>query len=118
MPALLKGWIDRVFIGGWAYADTPDGGLEKKLRHLNVHLIALGAADQNTYSKRGYANAMQTQIDHGIFDYCGARVVTSALLLQPELEGLAGHLQVASDIGRQLFSNVPEETTQIRLACQ
>jgi NAD(P)H dehydrogenase (quinone) len=25
---------------------------------------------------------MKTQIDHGIFDYCGARVVTSELLLE------------------------------------
>ena len=103
MPGLLKGWIDRVFSNGWAYDDSQGDKVVKKLQHLNVHLVGIGGADAQTYARRGYDTAMKTQIDHGIFDYCGAPVVTSELLLQSD--GLDGalHLQTAGRIGRDVF---------------
>lgn len=85
-PALLKGWIDRVFANGWAYDESPQVGLVKKLGRLPVHLIAIGGADQRTYARHGYFGAMKLQIDHGIFGYCGAPVTTSELLLDTDLE--------------------------------
>lgn len=105
MPALLKGWIDRVFTGGWAY-DSQEGKLVKKLRHLRVHLVALGGGDAGTLERHGYAKAMQTQIDHGIFDYCGAQVITSHLLLDSENQDPAPHLDTAQTLGSQLFSHL------------
>jgi NAD(P)H dehydrogenase (quinone) len=51
MPALLKGWIDRVFTNGWAYDEDPNGKIEKKLGHLHVHLVAIGGADERTYAR-------------------------------------------------------------------
>lgn len=80
MPALMKGWIDRVFANGWAYVETADGKVEKRLQRLSVHLVGIGAADLKTYAKYGYDRAMQTQIDTGIFGFCGARVASSTLL--------------------------------------
>lgn len=104
MPGLLKGWIDRVFANGWAYDYSPDVGLVKKLRHLDVHLVGIGGGDEGTYERHGYFNAMKTQIDHGIFDYCGARVVTSQFLLATQLQDPAAHLDAAFAIGRKLFN--------------
>jgi len=101
MPALLKGWIDRVFANGWAFDFSADK-LEKKLGHLRVHLIGVGGADAGTYARHGYAEAMQTQIDHGIFDYCGARVLTSELMLESETQDPAIHLDAAHALGREL----------------
>lgn len=103
MPGLLKGWIDRVFSNGWAYDEIPGGKLEKKLGRLPVHLVALGGAGQRTYQRHGYSSAMKTQIDHGIFDYCGARIVTSELLLPSDMQGLTAHLDTAQAIGGRLF---------------
>lgn len=104
MPGLLKGWIDRVFSNGWAYNEDPGTKLQKKLQHLRVHLVAIGGATMRTYARHGYFGAMRTQIDHGIFDYCGARVVTSELLLPLETQGAAAQLDAALAIGRKLFS--------------
>ncbi|MCA0278959.1 MAG: NAD(P)H-dependent oxidoreductase [Proteobacteria bacterium] len=101
MPALLKGWIDRVFANGWAYDEGPDTKLVKRLRHLRVHLVAIGGAGMRTYARHGYFGAMKTQIDHGIFDYVGAEVATSELLL--ESESPQARLDTARTIGRNLF---------------
>jgi NAD(P)H dehydrogenase (quinone) len=103
MPALLKGWVDRVFSNGWAYAEGADARLTKKLRHLRVHLVGLAGAGAGTYARHGYTGAMKTQIEHGIFDYCGACVVTSRLLFDAHARDAAPHLEAARAIGRDLF---------------
>ncbi|MGE1172444.1 NAD(P)H-dependent oxidoreductase [Pseudomonas sp. BW7P1] len=102
MPALLKGWIDRVFSNGWAY-DFDGDSTHKKLGRLRVHLVALGGADARTYERHGYDAAMKTRIDHGIFDYCGATVTGSALLLESESSDPAIQLQAARELGLGLF---------------
>ncbi|MDR0259867.1 MAG: NAD(P)H-dependent oxidoreductase [Comamonas sp.] len=99
-PGLLKGWIDRVFTNGWAY-DHEERGIWQR---LPVHLVALGASSRKTYAKRGYDTAMKTQIEHGIFDYCGARVASASLLSQSD-EGFAqSHFDEARRIGAALFA--------------
>lgn len=105
MPGLLKGWIDRVFSNGWAFDFSPQSGLTKKLQRLQVNLVGIGGSDAPTFERHGYATAMRTQIDHGIFDYCGARVVGSELLLDTETSDPAPHLERADAIGRGLFDS-------------
>ncbi|WP_343712887.1 NAD(P)H-dependent oxidoreductase [Inquilinus sp.] len=104
MPGLMKGWIDRVFANGWAYDEVPGGRTEKKLGRLPVHLVGLGGADRGTYVRHGYDVAMRTQIDHGIFGYCGAPVATSELLLvPPDAVDPAEALAAARALGGRLF---------------
>ncbi|VVE70210.1 NAD(P)H dehydrogenase [Pandoraea captiosa] len=104
-PALLKGWIDRVFTQGWAYEDVALGKSLKKLQRLRVHLVASGGADQRTMARYGYFGAMKTQIDHGIFDYCGAQVVTSELLLASDSGYPEAHLETARAFGQRVFAH-------------
>lgn len=112
MPGLLKGWIDRVFTNGWAYDYGDNGKVIKKLRGRRVHLIGVGAADAGTYERHGYFDAMKTQIDHGIFDYCGALVSTSEFLLDADVQEVsAQHLISARAIGRKLFDAVERHDT-------
>lgn len=101
MPGLLKGWIDRVFAQGWAYDDRPEG-LEKKLGRLAVQLLAIGGADAGTYARHDYARAMQAQIDHGIFGYCGARLLGSETLLPQDAPEREAALRRAFAIGQAL----------------
>ncbi|GGC94536.1 NAD(P)H-dependent oxidoreductase [Chelatococcus reniformis] len=102
MPGQLKGWIDRVFVNGWAYEERDDGSVAKLLGRLRVHLVGIGAADDGVYERHGYGRAMRTQIDHGIFGYCGAPVLTSDVLLPSAAPFPASALARAGDIGRSI----------------
>ncbi|ALX66424.1 NAD(P)H-dependent oxidoreductase [Microbacterium sp. XT11] len=72
MPALLKGWIDRVFANGWAFTIGAEGGIRRQLGRLAVHVIAVAGDDAGVYERHEYERAMRTQIQHGIIDFCGA----------------------------------------------
>ncbi|TDQ83214.1 NAD(P)H dehydrogenase (quinone) [Dongia mobilis] len=63
-PATTKGWIDRVWNKDWAY----DGA---KLPHQKALLIGTAAGDEAGYLKRGYDEAMRTQLLVGVMNYCG-----------------------------------------------
>lgn len=107
MPGLLKGWIDRVFTNGWAYEDRPGGaGLVKRLGRLPVHLLAVAGAEQRAFEKRGYRTAMATQIETGIFDYCGAPIAQSEIIFGSETLDTAEHFTVARAFGRRVFDRV------------
>ncbi|MDA4572824.1 flavodoxin family protein, partial [Escherichia coli] len=64
-------------------------------------------AGQQMIDRRGYGAAMKTQIDQGIFDYCGAPVLSSTLLLDADSGMAEAHLQTAVDIGRKIGTPAP-----------
>ncbi|GAB1331924.1 NAD(P)H-dependent oxidoreductase [Streptomyces sennicomposti] len=84
MPALLKGWIDRVFVNGWAFEHSPASGLRPKLQGLTTHLLPIAGADSRAYERHGYESALRTQIEHGIIDYCGSRRGSTAFIYESE----------------------------------
>lgn len=64
MPAILKGWIDRVWNHGWAYG-------ARNYPHQRVLMIAIAGSGREAYEKRGYDTAIRTQLHTGILEYCG-----------------------------------------------
>lgn len=65
------------------------------------------------YARHGSFGAMRTQIDHGIFDFCGSTVITSELMLDSETPDPAPHLDLARRIGSGVFT---ADTTSDRAA--
>lgn len=90
MPAMMKGWIERIFTGGWAYqfgSGVPDRGKappSSLLRNIPTMLIGIGGTAEPTYAKYGYDDAMRTQIDVGTFAYCGITDIESHLIYDVE----------------------------------
>lgn len=98
MPALLKGWVDRVFSHGWAFELDADGKIVKKLQHLRIHIVGIAASDQDGFDRHGYTQSFQKQIAEGIVGYCGALLGYSGLIFGSESVPAQNHLSQASDI--------------------
>lgn len=104
MPAILKGWIDRVFIWDWAFK-IAGGKVVGTMRDIPVHVIGVGGGNDDGYEKHGYGVAFKTQIEHGIFRFCGLKRVDTHLLLESESANAAireAHLKTAFGLGEAL----------------
>ncbi|KQS75184.1 NAD(P)H dehydrogenase [Rhizobium sp. Leaf384] len=105
MPALMKGWIDRVFVHGWAFIEGPDNGMTRLLGRMKGHVVAIGGADRGTYERRGYLSALNVQIVQGIFGFCGMQTSGLDLLLPIDPSSTKDGLERAYDIGRLITGN-------------
>jgi NAD(P)H dehydrogenase (quinone) len=76
-PAILKGWIDRVFSLGFAFGFTPEawrGDISGRLplfRHKKALIISTTIFDEKSYEKQGMRAAMKVLIDDYMFRYPG-----------------------------------------------
>lgn len=63
VPAILKGWIDRVWNHGFAYGS-------RKYPHRRVWMIGVAGNRREDYAKRRYDEAMRISLDVGLLSYC------------------------------------------------
>lgn len=70
MPAMTKGWVDRVWTWGWAYdqLDNPEKSLQRP--RSGVLLIPAGARSDEMENE-GYLAALETAWIKGTFGYFG-----------------------------------------------
>ncbi|MDV8022798.1 NAD(P)H-dependent oxidoreductase [Rhodococcus sp. IEGM 1330] len=106
MPALLKGWIDRVFVSGWAYDITPDSGFVKKLDRLTVHLVSLAGDDADSFERHGIDAAFRTQIERGIVEYCGATVGSTTFLHETDARSRDALAEEIADLASAIAARV------------
>jgi len=111
-PAVLKGWVDRVFCEGWAYTFEP-GVSRGRLKDRPTLLVGVAGSRESTYKKYGYGEAMRVQIDVGILGYCGLRDVETHVLFDVEQspENRTRYLSEAREIGRKFLS--PERQRRV-----
>lgn len=64
IPAMLKGYIDRVWNYGFAYGDA-------KLHHKQALWLALAGASEEHFAKRSYDQVISHSLNIGIADYSG-----------------------------------------------
>jgi NAD(P)H dehydrogenase (quinone) len=102
MPALMKGWIDRVFTGGWAYGNGEDGKVRGLMTDRPVLLLMTAGSDAAGLDRHGYRDAMLAQMVRGIFGYCGIRDVRPVWFHDVESPDAAirrDHLEAAGRLG-------------------
>lgn len=108
MPALLKGWIDRVFVGGWAYDATPGAAQFGMLERLRIDLVIVAGDDTESFERHGIREAVRTQIERGIIEYSGATHGSTDYVFESDTKD-AGIL--ASEI-RELSEKVAERAAE------
>ncbi len=74
MPAMLKGYIDRVFSLKFAYDITEDGvvGL---LKGKKAFIVSTTGASKEDYEKMGAFKMMKMSMDMAIFEFSGMEVI-------------------------------------------
>jgi len=70
MPAMTKGWVDRVFTWGWAYdqLENPEKSLQRPRSGL---LLIPAGARSDEMERRGHLDALETAWIKGTFGYFG-----------------------------------------------
>ncbi|WP_298918977.1 NAD(P)H-dependent oxidoreductase [uncultured Roseobacter sp.] len=70
MPAMTKGWVDRVWSWGWAYDQLADPEVSLQRPRTGIFLIPAGARSDEM-SEMGYRTALETTLIKGTFGYFG-----------------------------------------------
>jgi NAD(P)H dehydrogenase (quinone) len=104
MPAVLKGWIDRVFIRGWAY-----GRAEGDCPIRGLHFVALAAFGQEPFERRGYRQAMAQQWIEGLADYMKTGASGLHNLYESESSDPAVHARIV-DQAREIGAAIATTT--------
>ncbi len=74
LPAMMKGYIDRVFSYGFAY--RYDQGIQKGLlKGKKTVIINTHGKSHEEYEKMGMDKALTLTSDHGIFIYSGLEII-------------------------------------------
>jgi NAD(P)H dehydrogenase (quinone) len=73
-PAILKGYIDRVFINGFAFKINGHGP-EGLLKGKKVRLITTAGMTEESLKKSNIYEGLKITQDHGVFEFCGMEVL-------------------------------------------
>ncbi|MBU4304021.1 MAG: NAD(P)H-dependent oxidoreductase [Candidatus Omnitrophica bacterium] len=74
MPAVIKGYIDRVFSYGFAYA-VDKNSVKGLLNGKKVMIFNTTGGPEENYKDMGYGAALKATIEKGIFEFCGMQVI-------------------------------------------
>ncbi|MGW6914743.1 NAD(P)H oxidoreductase [Kitasatospora sp. NPDC054939] len=75
LPAVLKGWIDRVWNYGFAY-----GRSRPRLGGKRMLWLGLSSYSREQYAELGWSEVMDRQLRVGISEFCGIRDVSVAVV--------------------------------------
>ncbi|MCC8181246.1 MAG: NAD(P)H-dependent oxidoreductase [Planctomycetes bacterium] len=106
LPAIFKGWIDRVFCYGFAYAHDSRGVRPLLNGKKAIIINTTGSPEQAGYSDTGFRDAMEKLIEKGIYSFVGLDIIWRRMFFQVPTAGDAARRQMIdslhSDIRRLL----------------
>lgn len=82
MPAILKGWIDRVFSYGFAYGHDSKGVRALLAGKKAVVINTTGGDKKTGYGDTGYQDAFINLVDRGIYSFTGLDVILHRFFYQ------------------------------------
>lgn len=96
LPAILKGYVDRVFSYGFAYRYNQAGEIEGLLKGKKRFLVTTHGTPNAYYDSTGMTQALQETTDSGIFNFCGITEVNHLFFgAVPSVDDKAPHEMLA-----------------------
>lgn len=96
-PAMLKGYLDRVFSHGFAYK-TDDNGSEGLLNDKKMLQFVTFGNNIYEYQQKGFIQAFDHTLVNGLFNYCGITDIHSHFF---------GDIHIINDkLRKQILENV------------
>ncbi len=75
MPAILKGYIDRVFSRGFAYSISENGAVKGELSGKKAIIFNTTGGAREQYERLGYKEALRRTVESGVLQLCGLEIV-------------------------------------------
>lgn len=102
LPAIIKGYVDRIFSYGFAYQYNAEGGVDKLLLGKKGVIINTHGTPAGIYDAIGMTNSLKQTSNEGIFDLCGIELVDHIIF--------GGVTTVATDDDRKAMLTQVKET--------
>jgi len=105
-PAILKGWIDRVFLENFAFRFLEGGRVEGLLRHEGALVLNTAGGGGPLYLALGFDGPLQKTFCDWTLKVCGVRRVKRVIFHEVVKAGDAarsGYLRKARNAGRTFF---------------
>lgn len=100
MPAILKGYIDRVFDYNFPFQINEKGFPVKLLKGKKGVLISTFGHPYDYYEKEGYLAAFEKTMDLGVFDYVGIEVIRHFYFGAPARKSAEERKKDLEELGR------------------
>ncbi|KZF08551.1 MAG: NAD(P)H-dependent oxidoreductase [Rhodococcus sp. (in: high G+C Gram-positive bacteria)] len=117
MPAILKGWVDRVFVEGFGYGIRHDSGIHASggtrrygdglMAGRRALIVTSMGGSEHTVSGRGINGSLDEllfPIQHGLFWYTGMSVLPPVLVPSADRITAEGYAEAESLLHRRLDS--------------
>lgn len=105
MPAILKGYMDRVLASGFAFEYTDDGPIGL-LKGKKAFVFQTAGDSEEWLAARDLITAVRKSIDVGILNYCGLEVVDHKIM--------PGIHDVSDETRKQYLSDVQQSIALVR----
>lgn len=82
MPAIMKGWIDRVFSYGFAYGHDSRGVRPLLSGKKAILINTAGGTELESYEKTGFGDALKKLNDIGIYQFVGFEILLHRIFFE------------------------------------
>ena len=109
-PAILKGYIDRVFTNGFAFKVSKNG-VEGLLKDKNARLITSAGMDEKSLKESNIFESLRVTQDVGVFEFSGMKVIDHIYITESTALSESQKTGVLNDVEKRVMESISNHVT-------